>query len=103
MILIRVSPEAEVASERIDSWWRLNRPKAASAFSAELGAALKLLQQFPEAGPPYRRRGVKGIRRLFLTASRHHVYYEYDAHSRTVTVLTIWFAMRRRGPSLVNR
>ena len=39
--------------ERIDDWWRANRPAAPGLFSNELDSALALLATVPGIGTPY--------------------------------------------------
>ena len=40
------------------------------------------------------------VRRLLLPKSRYHLYYEYDADSKELTVLALWGAVRGRRPPL---
>lgn len=97
-VTVVLAREAVAQSQRIDSWWRENRPAAPELFAAELADALRLLEQSPQAGRRYRKAPAPSIRRLQLRRSRFHVYYAYDANALRVTVVTIWSSLRERPP-----
>jgi hypothetical protein len=48
----------------------------------------------------YAQGGFKGVRRVPLRATRHHVYYVVT-HS-TVHVIAVWGSVKKRGPKLVK-
>ncbi len=93
-----VSPEADAQIEVIDSWWRANRPAAPDLFSQELAEAFASICITPAAGHRYPHRDRKGVRRVPLRATRHHVYY-VASHDRVI-VLAVWGSVKRRGPKL---
>lgn len=95
-----VSPEAEANIDAIDTWWRWNRPAAPGLFAEELAAAIDLLQQAPEVGRRYPYPEVKGVRRVLLRATRHHVYYVPTENA--VIVLAVWGSVRGAGPNLIS-
>ena len=84
--------------ERIDAWWRENRPVAPELFASEVAQVLSLLARAPKFGKRYPRRGMPSLRRALLRESRQHFYYVCDAE--TVTVLAVWGALKRHGPPL---
>ena len=84
----------------VDDWWRSNRPAAPDLFWRELEAAVELLQTSPLIGPVYAAAPVSGVRRMLIGRSRHHVYWEFDASLRTVTITALWHAERGSGPPL---
>lgn len=94
------TPEAEAQAEAVDSWWRENRPASPTLFLDELANAFQLLAEAPEIGTRYDRTSIPGLRRLLLKASRHHLYYVYEAAQAQVIVLAIWGSQKGVGPTL---
>ena len=90
---VELSAEAQAQIDRIDAWWRENRPAAPSAFAEELEAALRLLAETPGAAARYAPK--PRVRRLLLRRTHHHLYVTEDA--ATVYVLAVWNAYRGRG------
>ena len=82
--------------ERIDRRWIETRPAAPDLFFSELREILELLQENPELGVLYPPK--PGVRRILLRGSLYHLYYEV-AQER-VEVLSVWSAVRGRGPKL---
>ena len=99
---LRVSPEAEQQITEIDRWWKDNRLVAPTLFLDELAAAFELIGRLPSAGRRHRTRGIPGLRRLLLRATRYHVYYAPldDEH---LAVVAVWSAVRGSGPDLRPR
>lgn len=91
-----ISPRARREIERVDSRWLQNRPAAPDLFYSELREILDLLRQQPYLGHSYPPRD--GVRRILLRASQYHVYYEVDPNH--VAILSVWSAVRGRGPKL---
>jgi plasmid stabilization system protein ParE len=100
ILALFISPEAEAQIEVINSWWHANRLAAPDLFSQELAEAFANIRAAPDAGHRYARGGFKGVRRVPLRATRHHVYYVVT-HS-TVHVIAVWGSVKKRGPKLVN-
>lgn len=96
---VRLLARARRDVERIDAWWREERPAAASAFLDELERAVERLGEQPDAAPVFTTRGGEPVRRLLLAVSRAHVYYVRRGPD-TVIVLRVWGALRGRPPSL---
>ena len=97
-VLVDVHAEQDI--QRIDAWWR-EQTSAPMLFRDELAHMVTLLASSPQMGVAYRRRGIPGLRRVLLRATRYHVYYVFDGS--WVVVLSVWGAVRRRGPPLTGR
>jgi plasmid stabilization system protein ParE len=93
-----VAPQAEAQIRSIDAWWRRNRSDSPELFSSELAAAFSTLEVAPRTGRPYRRGELRGVRRILLPATRHHVYYLVGTEA--VIVLAVWGSVKGRGPAL---
>jgi plasmid stabilization system protein ParE len=99
-VKVNITSPARRQAERLDRWWRENRPAVPQLFAQELSAALKLIESLPEAGTPYvERRGVI-VRRVLLSKTTNHVYYEIDRSLGVVMILAVWGAPRAKGPKL---
>jgi plasmid stabilization system protein ParE len=93
------TPEADAQILTIDEWWRANRAAAPDLFAEELAHCFVVLSHAPELGKPYRRHAsIRGLRRVFLRATRYHVYYV--ARSDAVAVLAVWHSHRGQAPTL---
>jgi len=97
---VRLLPEAQRQGEEAEAWWRANRPRAPSLFTDELNAALERIAKSPAVGVPRAHRRVAGLRRLLLLETRHHLYYVLDPARDEAVVLSVWSAVRGRGPRL---
>ena len=95
-----VSPQAETQIRRIDAWWRQNRKDSPDLFADELAAAFSALEGAPNTGSRYLQSQVKGIRRIHLPATRHHIYYLTGASA--VVVLVVWGSVKGSGPDLAS-
>jgi len=93
-----VSPQAAAQIRSIDAWLRRNRPDSPALFSSELAAAFSTLATAPSPGRRYRSGKVRGVRRLLLGATRHHVYYLVGTEA--VIVLAVWGSVKGSGPDL---
>ena len=94
------TPRAAVQLAKVDEWWRSNRLAAPRLFDDEIRAAIALLAATPETGRSHAHRQIHGLRRLYLSGTRYHVYYVHDAEAREVVVLAVWSALRGKGPPL---
>ena len=77
-----------------------NRSAAAALFTEELAAALELIAGAPRIGRRRRHRGVPGMRRILLRATRYHLYYAPSDDGRRLFVLAVWSALRGKAPSV---
>ena len=96
----RLTGPARKQADRIDRWWRENRPSARDLFARELAEARALLDATPEVGSPYTERQGVLVRRLLLPRTHQHVYYEVNRQANAVMILAVWGAPRGRGPKL---
>ncbi len=97
---IRFMPEAQAQARRAADWWRANRLAAPKLFENELAGALEQLAEAPASGSPHPHRKIQGARRLLLRATRYHIYYLHDTSRDEIIILSIWSAVRGRGPRL---
>ena len=98
MLPVVTTPAADRDIRRAHAWWSVNREAAPHLFVEELAAAFALLAASPLIGRSFRSRAVRGVRRILMRATRHHVYYVPEA-SRVV-VLAVWGAIRAQRPPL---
>ena len=95
---VLIAPRAEAQIRAIDAWWRRNRKRSPDLFLRELGEALSTLEDAPKAGHRYPHPTIKGLRRIPLRATRHHVYYLTGKDA--VIVLAVWGSVKGSGPNL---
>lgn len=97
---VRLTPRALLEIERKATWWRRERPAAASLFEDELVAKVAQALVQPNLGSIYKEEGGVTIRRLLLPRTRNHVYYVVDGDE--LVVLSAWGAaddaVRRCSP-----
>jgi plasmid stabilization system protein ParE len=98
-VKLRLSEDAQQDIERIDAWWRENRPAAPLLFLQELRDAIEQIETHPESGTPYKT-AQKTYRRVVLPKTRYLLYYEYDKGTDLLAVATVWSARRGSGPKL---
>jgi plasmid stabilization system protein ParE len=82
----------------IERWWRENRASGLTLLETELAAAIALLEEHPEAGPPYR--PPSGYRRLLMPRTQYYVYYRVLRSKGFVRVVALWHTARGRTPRL---
>ena len=93
-----VVPDAELQIRAIDGWWRENRLAAPALFSEELATAIELISGAPRIGRRRRHRGVPGLRRVLMRATRYHLYYAPSDDGKRLFVLAVWSAHRGKTP-----
>jgi plasmid stabilization system protein ParE len=98
-VKLRVARRALAEAERAARWWRRNREAAPTLFEEELDAALDLLRETPTLCGVWRTHRGSEVRRIFLPRTRYHVYYRIEPDD-AVLVMSIWSAVRGRGPSV---
>jgi len=99
-VKVRLAVPAQEQADRIDRWWKDNRPAARDLFARELAEARSLLESVPEMGSPYVERHGEIVRRVLLPRSRNHVYYLIDRAQDVVMIVAVWGAPERVGPNL---
>ena len=93
-----MAPRADAQIRTIDAWWRRNRKDSPDLFADELAEAVSTLEVAPRTGSSYLHSEVKGLRRIHLPATRHHVYYLTGTDA--VVVLAVWGSVKGPGPDL---
>jgi plasmid stabilization system protein ParE len=97
---VRIDRRAAREIEEAAAWWRANRPSAPEAFEENVAAALDLLAVQPFAGSASKSARLPGIRRVYLSRVRYHLYYRAEVAGRKIDVLACWHANRGRSPHL---
>ena len=101
-ISIDVRSRAERQVDEADDWWRENRPAAPDLFRQEFEKAISTLARTPDVGMTYKRRGIPNLRRLLMLRTQYHIYYIHQLGSDSLQVISVWNALRRRGPPLAS-
>jgi plasmid stabilization system protein ParE len=99
-VKLRVARRALVEGDRAARWWRKNRLSNPDLFEEELDAALDLVRTAPALGSPCGKRRGRQLRRVMLPRTRYHLYYCFEPGDDHALVLSIWSAVRGRGPRL---
>jgi hypothetical protein len=99
-VKLRVAQRALVEGERATRWWRSNRPSAPSLFEDELDAALAFVRASPALGSLFGTRRERQVRRVLLPRTQYYLYYRFDRGDDHALILSIWSAVRGRGPRL---
>jgi plasmid stabilization system protein ParE len=97
---VRIDRRAAREIEEAAAWWRTNRPAAPEAFEENLAAALDILATQPLAGSTSKTSRLRGIRRVYLSRVRYHLYYRADVAGGKIDILACWHASRGRSPRL---
>lgn len=84
--------------ERIDAWWRENRPAAPDLFVDEVRRAVMILALNPHLGTPAASPRTPGLRRALLERTKYHLYFRVKLDR--LEVAAVWHAARGRLPSL---
>lgn len=84
--------------ERIDAWWRANRPAAPELFVEDLRRMLSVLAVTPGLGTPAASTRTPGLRRALLERTRYHVYFRVAAE--VLEVAAVWHASRGTRPRI---
>ena len=100
MAVVRTTPSADRRILVAANWWWENRPATRDLFIREFVDAVTKLTRTPKIGTPYAHPRIADVRRLLMRRTKYHVYYVYLPEHDEVRVLSVWRAMRRRGPAL---
>jgi hypothetical protein len=74
-VKVEISKRARRDAERLDVWWREHRD-ARELFAREFQDAIRFLGTVENPGTPYPTVRRPGLRRLLLTKTKRHVYFE---------------------------
>jgi len=97
---VALSPRARREANRCDAWWRANRQDSPDLFEQELLRALSQVATAPRSGTPYSTTGGRQCRRVLMPRTQNYVYYRVVEPAEVVRVLSVWSAVRGRGPTL---
>ena len=95
-VLRRASREIAEAS----AWWAANRPAVSEVFKEDLRLAFKNLSSYPFIGKLVEEAKFPGVRRIYLSRIRYHLYYRVSADDKAVEILALWHASRGTGPGV---
>lgn len=94
---VRFTPRSLADAKRMKSWWQRHRPKAPDLFEQELDSALARIASAPNVGSAYEAQDQSiHVRRVLMRKTHNHVYYAVEGNE--IVVLTVWGALRGRGP-----
>jgi plasmid stabilization system protein ParE len=97
-VKLRISGRAKRELKRLDSWWRSNRDEH-DLFLQEFGEVVELLLVHPRLGRLYPNATDEVlIRRTLMSTSKYHIYYAENGDE--LVVVSVWSAVRGRGPKL---
>lgn len=94
---IRISGRAKRELKRLDKWWRANRDEK-DIFIDEFELMARVIREQPNLGRPYYGASEDEVRRVQMATTRYHIYYALKEDE--VVILSIWGAVRGRGPKL---
>ena len=96
----RLTPRALSEAERMQSWWRENRPDSPALFDDELADAVGRICAKPGIGMLYPASIGPTVRRVLMPTTQNHIYYA--VRENEVVVLSVWGAPPRARPEAVG-
>lgn len=96
-MIVRFSKRADAAVDRIAARW-LKHADYPGVFLAELRHLVETLETTRSVGAPVPTRRHPALKRMVLSKSRCHVYFEIEGDS--AVILEVRDARRRQGPKL---
>ena len=97
---VKATPRAAAEIQRAAAWWRANRPAAPFALAVDLERAFELIAAQPGIGARARNAKKESVRRLLLSRTGYHLYYQINSEAGRVEVLALWHSRRGREPSV---
>lgn len=94
-----LSKRAAAEADRIDDYCR-QHARDRTLFARELVDAVALLEDARVPGSPFPTQRHPQLKRLLMTRSRCHIYFEVDVALQRIEILSVWDARRSRGPGL---
>ncbi len=98
MLAVEVTPRAAIQLAAAATWWAKHRPSAPDAIRIDFQEAIAVLASQPGVGARSSTVRYPGLRRLYLSIVRYHIYYQV-LNGRLV-VVAFWHASRGSGPGL---
>jgi plasmid stabilization system protein ParE len=83
-----------------EQWWRVNRTAAPNAVRQELQRALVLIAGQPRIGSRATNVRLPGVRRIYLSIIKQHLYYHLVGEPEYLEVVALWHARRGKGPPI---
>jgi len=99
-IRINATLEFEQEFTTLNLWWNANRADAANHVENEVKRVIAQIQELPEIGVPYKRRGLKNVRWLQIRKTPYKLYYRYNQKQDEIVLMALWSAMRKHGPPI---
>jgi plasmid stabilization system protein ParE len=99
-LVVKPTPRAAVEIRRASTWWRANREAAPFALVEDLERAFELVAAQPGIGSRARNARKEGIRRLLLSRTGYHLYYQVNAEAGRIEILALWHSRRGREPAI---
>ena len=97
---IKLTRRAAAEVRRASAWWQSNRPNAPLALAEDLGRAFELISRQPGIGARARNPKKEAVRRLFLSRTGYHLYYQVNVEAGRVEILALWHSRRGSEPSV---
>lgn len=99
-LLVKPTPRAAAEIRLASAWWRANRQAAPFALADDLERAFELIAAQPGIGARARNPKKEGVRRLLLSRTGYHLYYQVNAEAGRVEVLALWHSRRGSEPAV---
>jgi len=99
-LVVKLTPRAAAEIRRASEWWRANREAAPFALVEDLERAFEPIAAQPGIGARARNAKTEGVRRLLLSRTGYHVYYQLNAEAGRIEILALWHSHRVRGPAI---
>jgi plasmid stabilization system protein ParE len=99
-LAVKLSAKAAQQILEATAWWRANRPAAPGVVRQELFKVIELIRAQPGMGATATNVRLHGVRRVYLSRIRYHVYYQVRSSPAQVELLAFWHASRGTEPDL---
>jgi len=99
-LVLKPTPRAATEIRRASAWWRANREAAPFALIEDLERAFELIAAQPGIGARARNAKMEGVRRLLLSRTGYHLYYQVNADAGRIEILALWHSRRGRAPAI---
>lgn len=96
---VKFTKRADKHVDREAEWWETNRLAAPNMLAEALERVLDLISTFPHAGETAVNVRLRGIRRVYLQQTGHHIYYRVVGDPpKMIQVVAFWHSSRKTGP-----
>ncbi len=97
---LRIGKRAQQQADRIEAWWVDHRPEALALFIDELEQTFRDICEMPGAGVSWPTTRRPQLRRILMSRTENHVYFQIADEGRTVHVVSVWGGPRGATPRL---